>query len=204
MNVNFQKWQRHVIHVWFIKKWNIINLYLESHVGKLYLSSMKLCNHLAFKNLKYSSCRQITHLIVLRHVLPSHLSCPCDTQCCWWFRNPKQPPGMFLKPCEQWEITATVPSISIVWDCLTGTWYHPVSIPTKFGLVRSHRIHGYMVYLLHVHHKNRPFMQVNVPVPMEHLDMIWVVVWPQKLSSWESGYVPSKMPRFPSKKEPAL
>ena len=37
------------------------------------------------------------NLIVLRHVLPSHLSCPCDTQYCWWFRNPKQPPGMFLK-----------------------------------------------------------------------------------------------------------
>ena len=22
---------------------------------------------------------------------------------CWWFRNPKQPPGMVIKPCKQWD-----------------------------------------------------------------------------------------------------
>ena len=24
------------------------------------------------------------------------------TSYCWWFRNPKQPPGMFFKPCKSW------------------------------------------------------------------------------------------------------
>ena len=60
---------------------------------KLYLSSMNLCNHLAFKNLTYSNikptvCPKIPHLVVLRHVLPrSSISCPSDTQYCWWFKN---------------------------------------------------------------------------------------------------------------------
>ena len=26
------------------------------------------------------------------------------TYYCWWFRNPKPPPGMVLKPCKSWDI----------------------------------------------------------------------------------------------------
>ena len=29
---------------------------------------------------------------------------------CWWFRNPKQPPGMVLKPCKYWDVNYQPPS----------------------------------------------------------------------------------------------
>ena len=50
-------------------------------------------------------------LLVLLFVLIRGEFCYCEKLAfsllywlyCWWFRNPKQPPGMYPKPCKQWD-----------------------------------------------------------------------------------------------------
>ena len=37
---------------------------------------------------------------------------------CWWFRNPKQPPGMFLKPWKYWDQLPTYQLVS--WSRISG------------------------------------------------------------------------------------
>ena len=51
---------------------------------------------------------------------------------CWWFRNPKQPPGMVLKPCKWWDMIhiswcriSSINRISWPFDIATGLFTQP-------------------------------------------------------------------------------
>lgn len=55
---------------------------------------------------------------------------------CWWFRNPKQPPGMYKTPCKSWGKLPTwtgarfLPSKEISWNDDEST-YPPNSPPPR-------------------------------------------------------------------------
>ena len=134
---------------------------------ELYRKFMKLCNHLAFKNLKYSNkksgvCLNIPHLI-LGQILPSHLSCPNDTQYIGglYFTGGMSPvthlcsqtglPHLVQNSCKSFKPLQRRNVIDDSFDRLrnprksykkrklpltlnpTGSWYHPVSILPGFG-----------------------------------------------------------------------
>ncbi len=152
-----------------MKKWNIIAFGVSC--WELYRKFMKLCNHLAFKNLKYSNkksgvCLNIPHLI-LGQILPSHLSCPNDTQYIsgLYFTGGMSPvthlcsqtglPHLVQNSCKSFKPLQRRNVIDDSFDRLrnprksykkrklpltlnpTGSWYHPVSILPGFGWYRS-------------------------------------------------------------------
>ena len=72
---------------------------------------------------------------------------------CWWFRNPKQSPGMVLKPCKQWD---NLPYKLVGW----------ISEPSTVSLDKVAKTHPKNAPVaVHCHHNHQVQGCAAVPVP---------------------------------------
>ena len=85
------------------------------------------------------------------------------TKYCWWFRHPKQPPGMFLKPCKYWDIN------HIHW------WFLPSTVSWLFqkNMIRYQHTHWDSWYMMHCFGAREESSQNGSPNVWHHIKRYW-------------------------------